>query len=109
MEYRTLWLDFTGFGKTYARLLSEKRVPDSGVYVYQNENIIYTCFQAALEAIDELDLFGVYGGRKSVIHVLPDEVEHCQVTAQPPVFQSRKENCGRKAWAPVQRSHFLVC
>ncbi|XP_010847040.1 PREDICTED: phosphorylase b kinase regulatory subunit alpha, liver isoform-like, partial [Bison bison bison] len=33
---------------------------------------------AALEAIDELDLFGAHGGRKSVIHVLPDEVEHCQ-------------------------------
>uniref|UniRef100_A0A670YFR8 Phosphorylase b kinase regulatory subunit n=1 Tax=Pseudonaja textilis TaxID=8673 RepID=A0A670YFR8_PSETE len=33
---------------------------------------------AALEAIDELDLFGVGGGHKSVIHVLPDEVEHCQ-------------------------------
>ncbi|XP_051840364.1 phosphorylase b kinase regulatory subunit alpha, liver isoform isoform X4 [Antechinus flavipes] len=34
--------------------------------------------KAALEAIDELDLFGAHGGRKSVIHVLPDEVEHCQ-------------------------------
>lgn len=37
------------------------------------------CLQAALEAIDELDLFGAHGGPKSVIHVLPDEVEHCQV------------------------------
>lgn len=36
--------------------------------------------QAALEAIDELDLFGAHGGPKSVIHVLPDEVEHCQVS-----------------------------
>ncbi|PWA18908.1 hypothetical protein CCH79_00004937, partial [Gambusia affinis] len=35
--------------------------------------------KAALEAIDELDLFGAHGGPKSVIHVLPDEVEHCQV------------------------------
>lgn len=35
--------------------------------------------QAALEAIDELDLFGAHGGPKSVIHVLADEVEHCQV------------------------------
>lgn len=42
-------------------------------------------FQAALEAIDELDLFGAHGGPKSVIHVLPDEVEHCQVaSALPP-------------------------
>ncbi|XP_012675197.1 phosphorylase b kinase regulatory subunit alpha, liver isoform isoform X2 [Clupea harengus] len=34
--------------------------------------------KAALEAIDELDLFGANGSPKSVIHVLPDEVEHCQ-------------------------------
>ncbi|XP_046886800.1 phosphorylase b kinase regulatory subunit alpha, liver isoform isoform X2 [Hypomesus transpacificus] len=34
--------------------------------------------KAALEAIDELDLFGAQGGPKSVIHVLPDEVERCQ-------------------------------
>ncbi|XP_036396650.1 phosphorylase b kinase regulatory subunit alpha, liver isoform isoform X1 [Megalops cyprinoides] len=34
--------------------------------------------KAALESIDELDLFGAHGGPKSVIHVLPDEVEHCQ-------------------------------
>uniref|UniRef100_A0A671RZN3 Phosphorylase b kinase regulatory subunit n=1 Tax=Sinocyclocheilus anshuiensis TaxID=1608454 RepID=A0A671RZN3_9TELE len=34
--------------------------------------------KAALEAIDELDLFGAHGGPKSVIHVVPDEVEHCQ-------------------------------
>ncbi|KAM8761666.1 phosphorylase b kinase regulatory subunit alpha, liver isoform 2-T2 [Acanthopagrus schlegelii] len=34
--------------------------------------------KAALEAIDELDLFGAHGGPKSVIHVLPDEVERCQ-------------------------------
>ncbi|KAG2456976.1 KPB2 kinase, partial [Polypterus senegalus] len=34
--------------------------------------------KAALEAIDELDLFGAHGGPKSVLHVLPDEVEHCQ-------------------------------
>ncbi|XP_067896193.1 phosphorylase b kinase regulatory subunit alpha, liver isoform-like isoform X2 [Heterodontus francisci] len=34
--------------------------------------------KAALEAIDELDLFGARGGPKSVIHVLPDEVQHCQ-------------------------------
>ncbi|KAJ8253159.1 hypothetical protein GJAV_G00209770 [Gymnothorax javanicus] len=34
--------------------------------------------KAALESIDELNLFGAHGGPKSVIHVLPDEVEHCQ-------------------------------
>ncbi|XP_006873470.1 PREDICTED: phosphorylase b kinase regulatory subunit alpha, skeletal muscle isoform-like [Chrysochloris asiatica] len=34
--------------------------------------------KAALEALDELDLFGVEGGPQSVIHVLTDEVQHCQ-------------------------------
>ena len=35
--------------------------------------------QAALEAINELDLFGSRGGPHSVIHVLPDEAQQCQV------------------------------
>ncbi|XP_067853019.1 phosphorylase b kinase regulatory subunit alpha, skeletal muscle isoform isoform X7 [Heptranchias perlo] len=34
--------------------------------------------KAALEALDELDLFGAKGGPKSVIHVMPDEVQLCQ-------------------------------
>uniref|UniRef100_A0A8C7E3G6 Phosphorylase b kinase regulatory subunit n=1 Tax=Naja naja TaxID=35670 RepID=A0A8C7E3G6_NAJNA len=34
--------------------------------------------KAALEALDELDLFGAKGGPQSVIHVLPDEVQYCQ-------------------------------
>ncbi|XP_038603814.1 phosphorylase b kinase regulatory subunit alpha, skeletal muscle isoform isoform X4 [Tachyglossus aculeatus] len=34
--------------------------------------------KAALEALDELNLFGVKGGPQSVIHVLSDEVQHCQ-------------------------------
>uniref|UniRef100_A0A8D0HHN2 Phosphorylase b kinase regulatory subunit n=1 Tax=Sphenodon punctatus TaxID=8508 RepID=A0A8D0HHN2_SPHPU len=34
--------------------------------------------KAALEALDELDLFGGKGGPQSVIHVLSDEVQHCQ-------------------------------
>ncbi|XP_066570954.1 phosphorylase b kinase regulatory subunit alpha, skeletal muscle isoform isoform X2 [Amia ocellicauda] len=34
--------------------------------------------KAALEALDELDLFGANGGPGSVVHVLPDEVQHCQ-------------------------------
>lgn len=41
--------------------------------------VVWVFLKAALEAIDELDLFGAHGGHKSVIHVLPDEVEHCQV------------------------------
>ncbi|XP_042334927.1 phosphorylase b kinase regulatory subunit alpha, skeletal muscle isoform isoform X2 [Sceloporus undulatus] len=34
--------------------------------------------KAALEALDELNLFGVKGGPQSVVHVLSDEVQHCQ-------------------------------
>lgn len=45
---------------------------------------VYVFLKAALEAIDELDLFGAHGGHKSVIHVLPDEVEHCQVKSSFP-------------------------
>ncbi|KAL5012659.1 hypothetical protein ScPMuIL_011210 [Solemya velum] len=34
--------------------------------------------KAALEAINELDLFGSRGGPASVVHVLPDEAQQCQ-------------------------------
>uniref|UniRef100_A0A663MC72 Phosphorylase b kinase regulatory subunit n=1 Tax=Athene cunicularia TaxID=194338 RepID=A0A663MC72_ATHCN len=34
--------------------------------------------KAALEALDQLDLFGAKGGPQSVIQVLSDEVQHCQ-------------------------------
>ncbi|MGH0145428.1 UNVERIFIED_CONTAM: hypothetical protein FKN15_047990 [Acipenser sinensis] len=34
--------------------------------------------KAALEALDELNLFGANGGPASVVHALSDEVEHCQ-------------------------------
>ena len=37
------------------------------------------CVQAALEAMNELDLFGARGGPSSVIHVMPDEAQQCQV------------------------------
>lgn len=65
------------------------------MYIRKNNNNLYLCLQAALEAIDELDLFGAHGGRKSVIHVLPDEVEHCQVTGLPLEFQRVKSQRGR--------------
>lgn len=39
------------------------------------------CLQAALEALNELDLFGARGGPTSVIHVMPDEAQQCQVRA----------------------------
>lgn len=62
-------------------------------------NIHAGCLQAALEAIDELDLFGARGGPKSVIHVLPDEVEHCQVAPDfpPPASTSPlPHTCSRR-------------
>ena len=37
-------------------------------------------FQAALEALDGLDLFGPEGGQSSVIHVLPDDIQQCKVS-----------------------------
>lgn len=38
--------------------------------------------KAALEAMNELDLFGARGGPYSVIHVLPDEAQQCQAILQ---------------------------
>lgn len=38
--------------------------------------------KAALEAINELDLFGARGGPLSVVHVLPDEAQQCQAILQ---------------------------
>ena len=37
---------------------------------------------AALEAMDELDLFGVKGGSSSVIHVMSDEIQKCRAVLQ---------------------------
>ncbi len=55
--------------------------------------VFWANLQAALEAIDELDLFGAHGGPKSVIHVLPDEVEHCQVLMSLPPATSAPSVC----------------
>ncbi|CAH2063468.1 unnamed protein product, partial [Iphiclides podalirius] len=38
--------------------------------------------KAALEAVNELDLFGARGGPSSVIHVLADEAQKCQAVLQ---------------------------
>lgn len=35
--------------------------------------------QAALEALDGLNLFGAKGGPESVVHALADDIQHCQV------------------------------
>ena len=37
---------------------------------------------AALEALDDLDLFGVRGGPSSVIHVMSDEIQNCRAVLQ---------------------------
>ncbi|XP_028823518.1 phosphorylase b kinase regulatory subunit alpha, skeletal muscle isoform-like [Denticeps clupeoides] len=34
--------------------------------------------KAALEALDGLNLFGAKGGPESVVHALPDDIQHCQ-------------------------------
>lgn len=38
--------------------------------------------KAALEALNELDLFGARGGSASMIHVLADEAHKCQAVLQ---------------------------
>ncbi|KAK4810378.1 hypothetical protein QYF61_022081 [Mycteria americana] len=45
--------------------------------------------KAALEALDELDLFGAKGGPQSVIRVLSDEVQHCQVRPARALYHCR--------------------
>lgn len=42
--------------------------------------------KAALEAFNELDLFGARGGPSSVIHVLSDEAQKCQAVLQVRIF-----------------------
>ena len=37
---------------------------------------------AALEAMDELDLFGIRGGPSSVIHVMADELQKCKAVLE---------------------------
>ena len=37
---------------------------------------------AALEAMDELDLFGIRGGPASVIHVMADELQKCKAVLE---------------------------
>ncbi|CAF94482.1 unnamed protein product [Tetraodon nigroviridis] len=39
--------------------------------------------KAALEALDELNLFGAKGGPGSVVHALADDIQHCQVSGRP--------------------------
>lgn len=43
--------------------------------------------QAALEALDELNLFGAKGGPGSVVHALADDIQHCQVHTHTPCYK----------------------
>lgn len=36
--------------------------------------------KAALQAMNDLDLFGAHGSPNSVIHVLADEIQQCKVS-----------------------------
>jgi hypothetical protein len=38
--------------------------------------------KAALDAVNELNLFGAKGGPTSVVHVLPDEAQKCQAVLE---------------------------
>ena len=42
--------------------------------------LLFFIMQAALEAMNGLDLFGSEGGQSSVIHVLPDDIQSCKVS-----------------------------
>ena len=46
--------------------------------------------QAALEALDELNLFGAKGGPGSVVHALADDIQHCQVHVQSCIMHTKK-------------------
>uniref|UniRef100_A0A1A8IB22 Phosphorylase b kinase regulatory subunit n=1 Tax=Nothobranchius kuhntae TaxID=321403 RepID=A0A1A8IB22_NOTKU len=49
--------------------------------------------KAALEALDELNLFGAKGGPGSVVHALADDIQHCQsiLTSMLPRASNSKE------------------
>lgn len=59
--------------------------------------------KAALEAMNELDLFGARGGPASVIHVLADEAQKCQAVLQVRVYS----RCG--LCFCVCFTHFCCC
>lgn len=47
--------------------------------------------KAALEAMNELDLFGARGGSCSVIHVLADEAQKCDAVLQVRPMKNKKQ------------------
>ena len=54
-----------------------QRCEETDLFIYSSLSVFF--LKAALEAIDEMDLFGCRGGAESVIHVLTDEKQHCDV------------------------------
>ena len=47
-----------------------------------HQNIAVGMAIAALEAMDELDLFGIRGGPSSVSHVMADELQKCKAVLE---------------------------
>ena len=58
-------------------------------------HLLLVCLQAALEAVNELDLFGARGGPESVIHVLADEPQQCQAVLQSMLPRESNSKVGR--------------
>lgn len=48
--------------------------------------------KAALEAMNDLDLFGARGGPSSVIHILSDEAQKCHAVLQVSNYNFEKLN-----------------
>jgi phosphorylase kinase alpha/beta subunit len=54
------------------------------LFLFKNSSSIGMAI-AALEAMDELDLFGIRGGPSSVIHVMADELQKCKAVLEVPL------------------------
>ncbi|KAK4317525.1 hypothetical protein Pmani_011373 [Petrolisthes manimaculis] len=65
--------------------------------------------KAALEAMNELDLFGARGGPASVIHVLADEAQKCQAVLQSMLpRESNSKECDSSLLAVISFPAFAV-
>ena len=65
---------------------------------------------AALESLDELNLFGVRGGQSSVIHIIPDEVQKCRavLNSMLPRESLSKESDSVARWLMARVAKFLL-
>lgn len=70
-----------------------------------------TFIQAALEALDGLNLFGAKGGPESVVHALADDIQHCQVISSFIMSQMGKSihsPCYEIFMAPKHKMFFFL-